>query len=130
MRQTFSKKEKLKSKKDVGVLFAEGKYLKAFPLKLIYVELPELDESIPYRVGVSVSKRLFKKAVNRNRIKRLIREAYRLNKQIIYKTESEKTYAMMFLYSSKDQPEYHTIETALLKLLNKFKISENLTKNE
>ena len=119
MRQTFSKKEKLKSKKDIDLLFSEGKSLSAFPLKLIYVATETEDFDMAFKVGVSVSKRLFKRAVDRNRIKRLMREAYRLNKQIIYEAETNKQYAMMFLYLVKEMPDFKIVEERVVKLLNK-----------
>ena len=120
MRQTFSKKEKLKSKKDIDLLFSKGKSLTAFPLKLIYVATEIEDFDMPFKVGVSVSKRLFKRAVDRNRIKRLLREAYRLNKQIIYEAETNKQYAMMFLYLGKEMPDFKIVEERVVRLLTKY----------
>ena len=75
----YSKQDKLKSKKLIEQLFTEGKSVTAYPLKLIYLKTEFEDDSI-LKTGVSVSKRLHKTAVDRNRIKRLLREAYRLNK--------------------------------------------------
>jgi len=65
MRSTFKKEEKLKKKKLIGQLFAQGRSLSAYPVKLIYLQT---DHDSPYKIqtGVSVSKRNFKKAVNRN----------------------------------------------------------------
>ncbi|WP_375561095.1 ribonuclease P protein component [Bernardetia sp. OM2101] len=86
--QTFSKKERLSSVKDIEILFKKGKSLFVFPLKVVFI--PNKTEDItdkneqriisPPRLLISVSKRNFKKAVDRNRIKRQIREGYRLQK--------------------------------------------------
>ena len=72
------KNEKLKSQKAIEQLFAEGKSVSAYPLRMVY-----LDNQSQLKVGVSVSKRNFKLAVHRNRVKRLLREGYRLNKNLL-----------------------------------------------
>ncbi|WP_291723852.1 ribonuclease P protein component [Bernardetia sp.] len=80
--QTFSKKERLSSIKDIEMLFKKGNSLFVFPLKLIFIKktLDEDKKLQPARLLISVPKRNFKKAVDRNRIKRQIREGYRLQK--------------------------------------------------
>ena len=86
MNQNYPTIEKLKSKKLLDALFSSGKKINGFPIKLVYKPLDFEDDCL-IKVGVSVPKRNFKKAVDRNRIKRLMREAYRLNKHIIHKRE-------------------------------------------
>ena len=76
---SFSKRDKLKSKKVIDRLFLEGKSIVVYPLRLVYVSETFSDET-HIKVAVSVSKKRHKKAVDRNRIKRLMREAYRLEK--------------------------------------------------
>ncbi len=115
---SFPKNEKLKSKKRFEQLFAEGKSISSFPLKLIYVKT-ELPENIKVQVGVSVPKRIFKSAVKRNRIKRLVREAYRLNKQGVF-NNSEGNYAFLFLYLGTEMPTYAGLEKKMLAILQKF----------
>lgn len=76
-----------------------------------------LPEGIPAQVGFAVSKRNFKKAVDRNRIKRLMREAYRLQKEILYSglRSEKKSLAILVVYQPKSLPEFRSIhdKTAL-----------------
>jgi len=74
MNASYPKKEKLKSEKLISKLFLEGKSVSAYPLRMVYLKTT-FDEAVKIKAGVSVSKRNFKKAVDRNRIKRLLREA-------------------------------------------------------
>ncbi len=115
---TFPKKEKLKSKKLIDRLFVEGKAVTSYPIKLIYLQTgPE--EKVKFKTGVTVPKKNFKSAVKRNRIKRLLREAYRLNKPILF-NNSVGNFAFLFLYLGKDMPQYQTIEVHVKKILEKF----------
>ena len=118
MQFTFNKQEKLKSKKYIEQLFIEGKSVSAYPLKLIYLKMNH-DGQYPIKVGVSVSKRKFKSAVKRNRIKRLLREAYRKQKHIIYENCSDN-YIFMFLYIDENEQNYVFIEEKMTNLLQKF----------
>lgn len=119
MRETFKRQEKLKSRKWIGQLFAEGKSISVFPLKLVYLQA---DHDSPFRIqaGVSVSKRSFRRAVERNRMKRLLREAYRKNKFLIYGSENTKNYIFMFIYLGNKALDYKTIEERMKELLQKF----------
>ena len=110
---TYSKAEKLKSQKAIEQLFLEGKSVSAYPLRLVY--LKDVNET---KVGVSVSKRNFKKAVDRNRIKRLLREGYRLNKNMLINNNT-KGYTFMILYISKEMPDFEFIDTKIKALFNK-----------
>ena len=124
MKFTYSKKEKLKSKKLIDQLFTVGQSVSAFPLRLVYLSTP-LEDDVVAKTGVSVSKRNFKTAVDRNRIKRLMREAYRLNKAAFFNNLSTQ-HAFMILYIGKDKPKFAEIETKMKTLFEKFsnKISE------
>lgn len=122
----YSKKDKLKSKKLIERLFNEGKSLTVYPLRLIYLKTEFEDQSI-LKTGVSVSKRLHKTAVARNRIKRLLREAYRLNKPL-YFNNSSTSYAFMILYLSKDGTTFDTLNTSMNLLFKKF--IDKTTNNE
>lgn len=119
MNQTFGKKEKLKNKILITQLFDEGKGVSSFPLKLIY--LPVKHTSISIKTGVTVSKRNFKSAVDRNKIKRLLRESYRLNKALVFNNTDTK-FAFLFLYLGKDIPTFELLNQKMKLVLNKFKL--------
>ncbi len=119
MQFTFPKNEKLKSKKTIDKLFVEGKSVSSYPIKLIYLKT-ELSTNVLIQAGVTVSKKNFKSAVKRNRIKRLLRESYRMNKQLVF-NNSNSTFAFLFLYLGKDMPQYQTIESNMKLVLAKFK---------
>lgn len=114
----YSKKDKLKSKNVIEVLFSEGKAITVFPLRLVYLKTEFEDGSI-LKTGVSVSKKLHKKAVDRNGIKRLLREAYRLNRPK-YFNNSSTAYAFMILYISKEKPTFDSLNTQTELLFQKF----------
>lgn len=118
MDTTYSQKEKLKSRKLIDQLFAQGKSVSNYPIKLIYLNT-ELPENVKIQAGVAVPKKNFKSAVKRNRIKRLLREAYRLNKHTVF-NNSEATFAFLFLYLGKEMPRYPEIEKAMTGVLAQF----------
>ena len=119
MRNTFRKEEKLKKKNLITELFASGKSASVFPLKMVFLEN---DHESPFKVkaGVSVSKRNFKSAVDRNRIKRLMRESYRKNKHLIYNDDDTKKHILMFIYQAKREVSYEQMEEKMNELIQKF----------
>ena len=118
MNFTYPNPEKLKSKTTIDLLFSEGKSVSKYPLRLVYVENTEANAEV-IKMGVSVSKKYFKKAVDRNYFKRLLRETYRLNKAILLEN-NEKKYAFMFFYQTKDRLSYEEIELKTKQLFQKF----------
>jgi len=118
MDQTFSKHEKLKSKKLIGDLFSNGQSVSAYPLRMVFIATT-FEDDIKAQAGVSVSKRYFKSAVDRNHIKRLMREAYRLHKPEYFNNITTQ-YALMILYLGKEKPTYDLIEQKMHKLFKKF----------
>lgn len=115
---SYSKREKLKSKKLIELLFAEGKSISNFPLRLIYFET-HFEDGSKLKTGVSVSKKKFKKAVDRNRIKRLLREAYRLEKETYFNNITTQ-YAFMILYIGNEKPSYEMVSTKMKDLFGLF----------
>ncbi len=114
----FPKEQRLKSKKIIEQLFKKGQSTSDFPLKLLYLKTA-LPENVPIQVAVVAPKKHFKSAVKRNRIKRLIREAYRLNKAPIF-NNMEAQYALVILYLGKEMPSFSKIEVGVKTLLTKF----------
>jgi ribonuclease P protein component len=112
MNYKFPKSEKLRLKKDIENLFKQGKKTFNYPLTLIFLTIESPEKNL---CAVSVPKKKFKKAVDRNRIKRQMREAYRLNKDKIQ--VDNKHFHMMFVYSISEKLEYSQIEKAMKKLL-------------
>jgi ribonuclease P protein component len=118
MKQTLGKEERLKSRKLIGKLFEEGDSLKKFPIRLVYLQA-EHASRYPVQTSFSVPKRNFKKAADRNRIKRLLREAYRLEKEIIYKGV-EIPYIFMITFMGKKEPTFLEVQQKIREVLTLF----------
>ena len=128
MKHTLGKEERLKSKKLIERLYMERNSVKAFPLRMIFLQT-EHTSDFPAQVGVSVPKRNFKLAVDRNRLKRLMRESYRLQKEIVY-NDLEKPYIFMISYIGKEKCTYDEMYLKMEKLLTKFVSEIKNTENE
>ncbi len=117
---SYNKSEKLKSRKALNELFTKGRSFSVFPVKVFYMPLPEAIAD-PVKAGVGVSARIFKKAVDRNRIKRLLRECYRLNKLSLHASiaKSGKKTAVFFLYIGREMPEYVFLNEKMQIILTK-----------
>ena len=115
----LDKKQKLKSRKLITEVFAHGKSYSVFPLRITYLLKPSA-ETPGIQIGVTASKKNFKKAVDRNRIKRLLREAYRLQKnELLGKvTESGVQCSVFFLYTGKEIASFPDIRAAMNKTLD------------
>lgn len=119
---TYHKKEKLKKRKDIETLFKEGKTFGAYPLRVYYrVEVPEGNGGIELQAGVSVSKKYFKRAVDRNRIKRLLREGYRLQKGGLVLALQTKvvTVHLFIIFTGKELPSFEEVKTKLKTVLQR-----------
>ncbi len=126
MDQSFKKIEKLKSEKLIEKLFSEGKSVAVYPLRLVYLKTT-FDDPVKIKTGVTVSKRNFKTAVARNRIKRLMREAYRLNKSKYFDNISDQ-YAFMILYIGKTGTDFQTVSKKMNTLMEVFLKQQALPK--
>ena len=113
----FPKSEKLKSKKEIKLLFTEGKTVTKYPIKLFFLPTQNGQNT---KAAFSVPKHRFKKAVDRNRIKRQIKEAYRHQKHLL-KNNEDSRYLLFFLYIGKENSAYTTIDTCLINVLKKMK---------
>lgn len=118
---SYAKAEKLKSRKALNALFTGGKSFAVFPVKVFWMPA-EHNSDQPIQAGVGVSARHFKKAVDRNRIKRLLRECYRLNKHGLLATldAKEKKVVVFFLYVGKELPDYTLLNEKMQQALTKF----------
>ena len=122
---TFHKKERLKSRKTIGRIFREGQSFIAYPIRIAWVLQTEEDETpdFPVQFTQSVPKRRYPKAVDRNRIRRRIREAYRLHKHLLYEALADTppaNYALMAIYVGKEELPYETIAKATRKWIKSF----------
>ena len=128
MPNTLHKSERLCRKKLIGEMFSgKARSFASFPLRVVY--LPVTEQPCSATILVSVSKRRFKRAVKRNRIKRQVREAYRLNKQLLLQSLEEKNMqvAIAFIYlSDKLVPTSH-INDQMKRILHR--LAESLQAN-
>ncbi len=118
---SFKKEERLCSKKIIDRLFAEGQSFLAYPVKIVFLPT-ELNTNFSVQAGFTVSKKSFKRAVKRNRIKRLMREAYRLHKHELYRQLNERQLAVFFIYIGKEMPQYAAVENAIKKAVQRIAI--------
>lgn len=124
---TFPAKEKLKNKKVIEQLFVEGQGITDFPIKLLYIK-SNFDDDTKIKVGVVAPKKKFKSAVKRNRVKRLLREAYRLNKHSVF-NKIEGNFAFLFLYLGNTIPNFDEVDRSINTLLEAFLKKESDEKN-
>lgn len=117
---TYPKKHKLKSKKSIDLLFSKGKSVSKYPLRLVYaVADANFMDGESLKIGVSVSKKYFKHAVDRNYFKRILRETYRLNQHLL-REHLDQPYNLMFFYQTKDRLTYQEIEQKTVQLFEKW----------
>lgn len=122
---SFCRAERLSSRKSISSLFKTGKIIKVYPFRILYAHVEE--GKFPASVAISVPKRLFKKAVDRNLLKRRIREAYRLNKPLFYSwlSELDQKLILVIQYQHRDILDYQSINTALKEALEKLVLKLN-----
>ena len=119
---TLGKNERLKSRKQIEQLFNEGKSFYLSPFRIYYLVTPLITISVStLQFGTGVSAKNFKRAVDRNRVKRLIREAYRLQKQRLQEavTQEKVQLNMFFIYTSKELPAFNVVKEKVNLILNK-----------
>lgn len=126
-RFTLSKEERICSKKLINELFTgNGRSMTAFPLRVVFMKRTIVDDQPRAAMLVSVPKRYFKHAVDRNRVKRQVREAFRRNKSIITQnlTDDHEAVAMAFVWLTNEKLPSSEVENRMVRLLTR--ISECL----
>jgi ribonuclease P protein component len=140
---TLGKNERLKSRKQIDQLFAEGKSFAVNPFRVYYLfdEMLNAQRSMfskgvhsdNVQFGVGVGSKNFKKAVDRNRIKRLVREAWRLQKNELKEKlkTNNKQLNVFLIYTGKELPDFKTVKDKVAVALKKLadKIDENISPN-
>ena len=131
---TLGKEERLKSRKQIEQLFDKGKSIVITPFRVYFLIDEMLNAQLSMfnvQFGVGVSAKNFKKAVDRNRIKRLTREAWRLQKNEIAKKakEAQRQLNVFFIYTGKELPDFKTVKDKVAIALKKLadKIDENIS---
>lgn len=123
MTNGLPKHQRLKGRHWFGVLFEQGDSIKRFPLKLVHTPIAQATQHL---FGVSVPKRNVPSAVRRNRIKRQIREAYRLNKSL---AGTQDFGALFFIYQGRESLPYTRIEQAVKELLSRYNETKKFDAN-
>lgn len=119
-RQTLRKNERLYEKKIIDTLFEDGEIFNSPPVKVLW-KTYEGQAQPPVKAAFAVPRKLFKKAVDRNLLKRRMREAYRRNKYIIYDSTFAKKqhYCLIFVYIGKGKALYPEIESKIVLTLQR-----------
>ncbi len=125
---SFPKSDRLCSHHIIEDLFTKGQSFTCYPFRIIYLET-ELEENLPSKILISVSKKRFKRAVHRNLLKRRCREAYRLNREMFIQDvlQSKKQIAFAMVYIASEQLSYSVIEKGMVKALKK--LTQHLHQN-
>ena len=123
--QTFLKSERLCEKKLIAQVFEKGKSFYITPFKIVYFPVPFVSE-FPIKVLITLTTRNFKNATDRNRIKRIIREAYRKNKDQLYGVfKKEEKWAVAIIYTSKNIISFGEVEAKIILILQRLAIEHN-----
>lgn len=119
---TFGKEEKLKSRKLIASIFEQGFSVNSYPIRAKVLSIDDGEPKI--QVTFVASKRYFKKAVDRNRIKRQMKEAYRCCKHTYHPSwiASNKSLYIVFIYNTNHKEDYTVISKGVEKVLNKIKV--------
>lgn len=118
--QTFRKEERLSKEKIIDQLFKKGKSFSIYPIRIVWLET-DLATDVPVQVLISIPKKRIRKAVDRNLLKRRIREVYRKNKSSLYDllNKSDCKCALGIVYTSSEIALYHELERKIILSLQR-----------
>jgi len=118
--QSFGKRYSLRSKKTIDSLFSEGIRISAFPF-MVWVSYSEFKDTIPFKMVFSAPKKKFRRAVQRNRIKRICREAVRKEKEPLehYLVEQNKQLAVFLVYTGQEELDHAVLSKKTAQLMTK-----------
>ena len=122
-RHTFKKTERLKSRKQIGHLFSGGHSYAVYPLRLVWLPIDEVPGNAPVRFALTVAKKRIRRASHRNRVRRKLREAWRLNKHTLYENLADQsaTFAFMVIFTGKEEEAtFANIERAMQTIIQRF----------
>ncbi|MDR3194383.1 MAG: ribonuclease P protein component [Tannerella sp.] len=127
-RATFPKSERLSWKRHIDRLFAEGRSFISYPLRIVYLEVKREQTVTGISILVSVPKKKLRHAVDRNCVKRRIRESYRLRKQDVLRSsaENDKALLLAFLYLDTKKNSFGSLDKAMEKALNSLRTTLDL----
>jgi len=117
----YPRAEKLKKNTEISLLFEKGKWRSNGNLRIIILKDKPAAPVEHTKFAVSVSKKYFKRAVHRNRVKRLLRECYRLHKDLFKESFGDKTVAMLFWISPEMPEKFQDVEEQFIKLCQSMK---------
>jgi ribonuclease P protein component len=120
LKNTFQKRDKLKSSLEIETIYHENKFVVSYPLKCYYSFSEKTENKNAIRVAFAVPKKIFKLAVDRNTLKRRMREAYRLNYKKIFESfieQNDKQLGLFFIYVGKEMMDFGVIEKSMLIIL-------------
>lgn len=119
MDKRFGKKYKLCNEKQIELVFAAKNSVKSYPFVIHFADL-QSQTDVPFQITISAPKRNFKKAHERNRIKRILREAIRENKLILetFLMENERKLALFMIYTAKEELSFDVLQKKMKNVLN------------
>lgn len=125
----FRKSERLCSRKSIGELFTRGNVIFHYPFRVLWLAAGP-DNPFPAKAAVAVPGKKFRKAVDRNRIKRLIREAYRLNKDQLYNglRDKDRSIEMVIIYIASEEHDFNYINERITGLIQKLLNNDSSSK--